>query len=287
MQEQMTRDRVIVERLETLLDQARQESINAQATNQELQNEISRLKQKVSELQSKLCASHYITFVFYLYIIFHAYIFFYRSSESAELRQYQNQAAEYSKQISELRRQVTNERFDRARKEEQSRRYFIVVTKDTHVYLFSFIRASYIEFCLPWLFPNLEILKSLFKKNRSLIALSFPDRMINPPVTRVSPPRAGRISVTIIAFETTIDQCQLWIRQANRLVEETVYRDSQTYHLCARTRSGGWIDESRRTIHVVLTWLSMFLPQKTHSFRRLRSMSQQVLVATQGRRRHG
>ncbi|XP_029664443.1 centrosomal protein of 135 kDa-like isoform X2 [Formica exsecta] len=98
MQEQMTRDRVIVERLETLLDQARQESINAQATNQELQNEISRLKQKVSELQNKL------------------------SSESAELRQYQNQAAEYSKQISELRRQVTNERFDRARKEEQSRR---------------------------------------------------------------------------------------------------------------------------------------------------------------------
>ncbi|KAL6426094.1 hypothetical protein ACFW04_008989 [Cataglyphis niger] len=98
MQEQMTRDRVIVERLETLLDQARQESINAQATNQELQNEISRLKQKVSELQSKL------------------------SSESEELRQYQNQAAEYSKQISELRRQVTNERFDRARKEEQNRR---------------------------------------------------------------------------------------------------------------------------------------------------------------------
>ncbi|EFN60929.1 Centrosomal protein of 135 kDa [Camponotus floridanus] len=98
VQEHMTRDRVTVERLETLLDQARQESMNAQATNQELQNEISRLKQKVSELQNKL------------------------SSESAELRQYQNQAAEYSKQISELRRQVTNERFDRARKEEQSRR---------------------------------------------------------------------------------------------------------------------------------------------------------------------
>ncbi|XP_071644762.1 uncharacterized protein [Temnothorax longispinosus] len=98
VQDQIARDRVTVERLETLLDQARQESINAQATNQELQNEISRLKQKVSELQSKL------------------------SSESAELRQYQNQAAEYSKQISELRRQVTNERFDRARKDEESRR---------------------------------------------------------------------------------------------------------------------------------------------------------------------
>ncbi|XP_018314204.1 centrosomal protein of 135 kDa isoform X2 [Mycetomoellerius zeteki] len=99
VQDQITRDRVTVERLETLLNQARQESINAQTTNQELQNEVSRLKQKVSELQSKL------------------------SSESAELRQYQNQAAEYSKQISELRRQVTNERFDRARKEEESRRH--------------------------------------------------------------------------------------------------------------------------------------------------------------------
>lgn len=66
----MTRDRVTVERLETLLDQARQESINAQATNQELQNEISRLKQKVSELQNKLYASHYITLFYYFYIIF-------------------------------------------------------------------------------------------------------------------------------------------------------------------------------------------------------------------------
>lgn len=50
----MTRDRVTVERLETLLDQARQESIDAQTTNQELQNEIARFKQKISELQSKL-----------------------------------------------------------------------------------------------------------------------------------------------------------------------------------------------------------------------------------------
>ncbi|KAG5335528.1 CP135 protein, partial [Acromyrmex heyeri] len=99
VEDQITRDRVTVERLETLLNQARQESMNAETSNQELQNEVSRLKQKISELQSKL------------------------SSESAELKQYQNQAAEYSKQISELRRQVTNERFDRARKEEENRRY--------------------------------------------------------------------------------------------------------------------------------------------------------------------
>jgi len=51
---------VTVERLETLLNQARQESINAQTTNQELQNEVSRLKQKVSELQSKLYVSLFL-----------------------------------------------------------------------------------------------------------------------------------------------------------------------------------------------------------------------------------
>lgn len=58
-EDQMTRDRVTVERLETLLDQARHESINAQTTNQELQNEIARLKQRISELQSKLYAYFY------------------------------------------------------------------------------------------------------------------------------------------------------------------------------------------------------------------------------------
>ncbi|XP_023289896.1 centrosomal protein of 135 kDa [Orussus abietinus] len=98
IQDQMGRDHVTVERLETLLGQARQESINCQATNQELQSEMSRLKQKISELQAQL------------------------TSESAELRRYQNQAAEYSKQINDLRRQVTNERFDRARLEEENRR---------------------------------------------------------------------------------------------------------------------------------------------------------------------
>ncbi|XP_076297587.1 uncharacterized protein LOC143217320 isoform X2 [Lasioglossum baleicum] len=98
IQDQMNRDRASVERLEILLDQARQESIEVQANNQELQNEMSRLRTKLSELQSKL------------------------SSESMKLRQYQTQAAEYCKQISELRRQMTNERFDRARQNEESRR---------------------------------------------------------------------------------------------------------------------------------------------------------------------
>jgi len=73
VQDQITRDRVTVERLETLLDQARQESINAQATNQELQNEISRLKQKVSELQSKLYVS--LSSLLFFYYILCLYIF--------------------------------------------------------------------------------------------------------------------------------------------------------------------------------------------------------------------
>ncbi|XP_046487529.1 centrosomal protein of 135 kDa isoform X1 [Neodiprion pinetum] len=98
VQDQMSRDNAAVDRLEAMLNQARQESLNNQTTNQELQSEMARLKQKISDLQNKL------------------------HTETSELRRYQNQAAEYSKQISELRRQMTNERFDRARKEEESRR---------------------------------------------------------------------------------------------------------------------------------------------------------------------
>ncbi|XP_076626064.1 uncharacterized protein LOC143344162 isoform X1 [Colletes latitarsis] len=98
IEDQMNKDRATVERLETLLDQARQEAVTMQANNQKLRNEMFKLRQKMSELQNKL------------------------SSESAKLREYQTQAAEYCKQISELRRQVTNERFDRARKDEETRR---------------------------------------------------------------------------------------------------------------------------------------------------------------------
>lgn len=50
------------------------------------------------------------------------FISYRRSSESTKLGQYKTQAAEYCKQIGELRRQVTNERFDRARKDEENRR---------------------------------------------------------------------------------------------------------------------------------------------------------------------
>lgn len=54
IQDQLNRDRVTVERLENLLDQARQESMDSQTANQELQCEMSRLKQRICELQNKL-----------------------------------------------------------------------------------------------------------------------------------------------------------------------------------------------------------------------------------------
>lgn len=54
VQDQMSRDNAAVDRLETMLSQARQESMSNQATNQELQNEMSRLKQKTNDLQTKL-----------------------------------------------------------------------------------------------------------------------------------------------------------------------------------------------------------------------------------------
>ena len=38
-----------------------------------------------------------------------------RSEETSELRKYQTQAKEYSKQVDELRRQITNERFEKSK----------------------------------------------------------------------------------------------------------------------------------------------------------------------------
>ncbi|CAG5074975.1 Similar to CEP135: Centrosomal protein of 135 kDa (Homo sapiens) [Cotesia congregata] len=84
--DQKSRDHVTIDRLQMLLDQARRESINYQKNNQELLNEIDRLKQRIDDLQNRL------------------------SSESAELQRCQNQAAEYSNQVAELRRKVTDER---------------------------------------------------------------------------------------------------------------------------------------------------------------------------------
>ncbi|XP_008547784.1 centrosomal protein of 135 kDa isoform X2 [Microplitis demolitor] len=100
VQDQKSRDYVTIDRLQMLLDQARRESVECQKNNQELLNEIDRMKQRINDLQNKL------------------------SSESAELKRCQNQAAEYSNQIADLRRKVTDERFNRARKEEEHRRNY-------------------------------------------------------------------------------------------------------------------------------------------------------------------
>lgn len=54
IQDQITRDHAAVGRLETMLDQSRRECMETQAVNQELHNEISRLKERACELQNKL-----------------------------------------------------------------------------------------------------------------------------------------------------------------------------------------------------------------------------------------
>ncbi|KAK0096265.1 hypothetical protein PV326_005916 [Microctonus aethiopoides] len=96
--DQRNRDRAEVDSFEKLLEQETRNSMECRRLNQELQNEISRLKERVSDLQNKL------------------------SAESAKLRGCQNQAAEYDKQIADLRRKVTDEKFNRVQVEEERRR---------------------------------------------------------------------------------------------------------------------------------------------------------------------
>lgn len=53
-QDQMNKDHVQIDRLEKLLEEARKETMDCQSNCRELQHEVSKLKKKVSELQSKL-----------------------------------------------------------------------------------------------------------------------------------------------------------------------------------------------------------------------------------------
>ncbi|XP_034949159.1 centrosomal protein of 135 kDa isoform X2 [Chelonus insularis] len=97
-QNQKSHDQATIDRLQSLLDQARLEAIEHQQNNQKLHNEIDRLKQKTNKLQNEL------------------------SNQSAELKRWQNQTTEYSNQISQLRRAVTDEQFNRAKQNEEQRR---------------------------------------------------------------------------------------------------------------------------------------------------------------------
>lgn len=47
----------------------------------------------------------------------------FRSAEKEEMRRCQMQMSEYDRQMEELKRQMTNERFDRALRDEEKRRY--------------------------------------------------------------------------------------------------------------------------------------------------------------------
>ncbi|XP_066998908.2 centrosomal protein of 135 kDa [Anabrus simplex] len=99
MQDHLSKDRASISSLEALLATSRQETVDQKLQNQELQTEVTRLRQKVDDLQRKL------------------------DNELAELRRYQNQAADYSQQVADLQRQITNERFERARAADESRSY--------------------------------------------------------------------------------------------------------------------------------------------------------------------
>ncbi|KAI4463577.1 centrosomal protein 2 [Holotrichia oblita] len=94
----LLKERESVENLERLLAASRTETSEQRLLNQELQKEIKIFKDKIKELESKLVTTN------------------------EQLDLYQEKALEYSQQNKQLRREVANERFYRAR-EDESKRY--------------------------------------------------------------------------------------------------------------------------------------------------------------------
>ncbi|XP_049836106.1 centrosomal protein of 135 kDa isoform X2 [Schistocerca gregaria] len=99
LQVQLSKEQATVVSLEEILDSSRQEALRFRRSSQDAECEVTRLRQKVSDLQADLDAG------------------------AADLRRYQTQAAEYSRQVADLQRQITNERFERARMLDESRSY--------------------------------------------------------------------------------------------------------------------------------------------------------------------
>ncbi|PSN39077.1 hypothetical protein C0J52_07360, partial [Blattella germanica] len=97
LQEQIARDHEAIQTLENLLSSCRQETLDQKVSNQETQTEVNSLRRKVTELQEKLAGT------------------------TSDLQRCQQQAAEYSQNMTELQRTLTNERFERAREEETRR----------------------------------------------------------------------------------------------------------------------------------------------------------------------
>ncbi|KAJ8949721.1 hypothetical protein NQ318_013590 [Aromia moschata] len=93
----LEKERNNLEGLEKLLNEARQEVIDQRLLNQDMQSEMTRLKTKVDELQERL------------------------GSTSEQLDMYQEKALDYSQQNKQLRREIANERFFRARDDDHKR----------------------------------------------------------------------------------------------------------------------------------------------------------------------
>ncbi|KAJ8963922.1 hypothetical protein NQ314_005250 [Rhamnusium bicolor] len=94
----LDKDRNSLEGLEKLLNKSRQEVIEQRILNQDLQSEVNKMKSKVEELQERL------------------------TTTSEQLDLFQEKALEYSQQNKQLRREIANERFFRAR-EDDTKRY--------------------------------------------------------------------------------------------------------------------------------------------------------------------
>ncbi|KAJ9592861.1 hypothetical protein L9F63_015439, partial [Diploptera punctata] len=97
LQEQSARDHQAIETLENLLSSCQQETFDQKVTSQSTQKEVDSLRRKITELQDKL------------------------NTATTDLQKYQQQATEYSQNVAELQRTITNERFERAREEESRR----------------------------------------------------------------------------------------------------------------------------------------------------------------------
>ncbi|RZF33760.1 hypothetical protein LSTR_LSTR008019 [Laodelphax striatellus] len=96
LEEQLDRERKNSATLENVLAATRQETLEKKLSNKELRQQVEILEEKVAELQRKL------------------------NHGNDALRQCQADTADYHQQLADLRREVTNERFERARADERA-----------------------------------------------------------------------------------------------------------------------------------------------------------------------
>ncbi|KAF7271012.1 hypothetical protein GWI33_016072 [Rhynchophorus ferrugineus] len=95
LEKALVKERSSLEGVERLLNEARQEVMDQRLLNQDLQNEVAGLKNKITELQERLTIT------------------------SDQLDIYQEKALDYSQQNKQLRREIANERFAKSRADDK------------------------------------------------------------------------------------------------------------------------------------------------------------------------